>query len=157
LLYSDSSPITSPIYTSGKYERLSSSSLFTPHIDLPSPYDHFPDLHSHHSEIVKSLVDQSFEVFDNLLFSPRISSPRISMVGVGGVGTGGSGGGGDGGQENISVQPPRIFSKVVFRYAPLALLVILHDLPKKYMKSLSKFTVEVDWTTIEHIVFFYQY
>jgi hypothetical protein len=78
-LYSDSSPIAFPIYTSGKSERPSSSSLFPPHLDLPSPYDHLSELRSHRPEVVKSSVDQSFEVFDNLLFSPRISSPRLSM------------------------------------------------------------------------------
>jgi hypothetical protein len=53
-LYSDSSPITSTIYTSGKYERPSSSYIFLPHIYLPYPYDHFPKLRSYHPEIVKS-------------------------------------------------------------------------------------------------------
>jgi hypothetical protein len=140
-LYSESSHITSLIYTSGKSEKPSSSFLFPLHLDLPSPHDHFPELHSHHPEVVKRSVDQSFEVFDNLLFSPRILSPRLSMVGAGGVG-----GAGAGGKENIA-QPPRIFSKVAARYAPLVLPAILHDLPENYMKSLPKFTGEGDLTT----------
>jgi hypothetical protein len=52
-LYSDSSPITSPIYTSGKPEEPSSSFPFPPHLDLPSSHDHFPKLHSQHPEVVK--------------------------------------------------------------------------------------------------------
>jgi hypothetical protein len=58
-----------------------------------------------------------------------------------------AGGAGVGGQENIPVQPPRIFSKVISRYAPLVHLAILHDLPENYMKSLPKFTGEGDLTT----------
>jgi hypothetical protein len=69
---------------------------------------------------------------------------------VGGVGGGGAGG-------HVPVPPPRIFTKVVARYAPLALLVVLHDLPDNYMKSLPKFTGEGDLTTTEHIVFFDQF
>jgi len=66
-LYSDSSPITSPIYTSSKTEESSSSFPFPPHLYLPSSHDLFPKLHP---EVVKISVDQSFKVFENLLFSP---------------------------------------------------------------------------------------
>jgi hypothetical protein len=152
-LYPDSSPITSPIYTSGKPEEPSSSFPFPPHLDLPSSHDIFPELHSQHPEVVERSVDQSFEVFENLLFSPRISSPRLSMAGVGGVGVGGVGGAGAGGQ----AQPPRIFSKVAARYAPLVLPVVLHDLPENYMKNLPKFMGEGDLTTTKHIAFFDQF
>jgi hypothetical protein len=37
--------------------------------------------------------------------------------------------------------------KFAARYAPLALLLSLHDLPDNYMKSLPKFTGEGDLTT----------
>jgi len=67
------------------------------------------------------------------------------MVGVGGVGAGGQG------------QPPRIFSNVATRYAPLVLHVVLHDLPEKYMKNLPKFMGEGDLTTTEHVAFFDQF
>jgi hypothetical protein len=80
------------------------------------------------------------------LLSPQVSSPRISMDSVGGAGALGARGGEDGGQENILVQPPRIFSKVTTRYSPLALRAILCDLPENYMKSLPKFTSEGDLT-----------
>jgi hypothetical protein len=40
-LYLDSSPITSPIYTSGKPEEPSSSFPFPPHLDILSPHDLF--------------------------------------------------------------------------------------------------------------------
>jgi hypothetical protein len=62
-LYSNSSPITSPIYTSGKPDESSSSFPFPPHLDLPSSHDHFPELHSQQPEVVERLVDQSFEFF----------------------------------------------------------------------------------------------
>jgi hypothetical protein len=62
-------------------------------------------------------------------------------------------GAGDGGQ----AQPPRIFSKVAARYAPLVLPVVLHDLPENYMKNLPKFMGEGDLTTTEHIAFFDQF
>jgi hypothetical protein len=141
-LYLDSFPIASPIYTSGKSERLSSSSLFPPRLCLPSPYNHLSELHSHHPEVVKISIDQYFEVFDNFLFSLQILSPRISKVGVGGAG-----GRGVGDHENIPVRPPRIFAKVTARYAPLVLPTILHDLPENYMKSLPKFMGEGVLTT----------
>jgi len=156
-LYSDSSPITYHIYTSGKSEKPSSSFLTPPHIDLPSSHDHFPKLRSHHPEVVKISVDQSFEVFDNLMFSPRIPSPRLSMVDVGGAGVGDAGGAGAGGQAYIPAQHPRIFVKVTARYVILVLPAILHYLPENYMKSLPKFTGEGDLTATEHIVCFYQF
>ena len=53
------------------------------------------------------------------------------------------GGGGGGGNQ---VPPPVIFAKVAARYAPLALPVVLHDLPENYMKILPKFTGEGDLT-----------
>jgi hypothetical protein len=93
---------------------------------------------------------QSFEVFENLIFSPRSLSPRISMAGAGGAGVGGVRGVGASGQD----QPPRIFSKVAARYYPLVLPVVLHDLPNNYMKNLPKFMGEGDLTTTEHIAFF---
>ena len=72
------------------------------------------------------------------------------MVGVGGVGADGAEGAGVGGQ----AQPPRIFSKVATSYAPLVLLVVLHDLPKNYMKNLPKFMGEGDLTATKHTSFF---
>jgi hypothetical protein len=152
-LYSDSSPITSPIYTSGKHEESSSSFPFPPHLDLLSSHDPCPTLHSQHPEVVERSVYYSFKFFENQLFSPRISSPRLSMVGVGGASVGWAGGAVDGGQ----AQPPRIFSKVTARYAPLFLHVVLHDLPENYMKRLPKFMGEGDLTTTKHIAFFNQF
>jgi hypothetical protein len=73
------------------------------------------------------------------------------------VGVGGARGGGVGGHGNISVHPPRILSKFDARYASLALLAILHDLPDNCMKSLPKFTGEGDFTTTKHIAFFDQF
>ena len=74
------------------------------------------------------------------------------MVGVGGVG-----GGGAGGHGNVPVPPPIIFNKFPTRYAPLSLLIVMHDLLDNYMKSLPKFTGEGDLTATEHIVFFDQF
>jgi hypothetical protein len=68
------------------------------------------------------------------------------MVAQGGAGAGGG-----------QVSLPGIFAKVAVRYAPLVLLVPLHDLPKNYMKSLLKFTGEGDLTAQEHINFFDQF
>jgi hypothetical protein len=95
-------------------------------------------------------MQQSFEIFDNLHYSPHISSPKPTMAGVGG-------GGGGGGQVNPPPPPPRIFSKVAARYAPLDLPTNLHDLPDNYMKILPKFTGEGDLTTTEHMEFFDQF
>jgi hypothetical protein len=64
------------------------------------------------------------------------------MVGVGGTGVGSVGGA----EVGLQAQPPRIFSKVATRYAPLVLSVVLHDLPKNYMKNLPKFMGEGDLT-----------
>jgi hypothetical protein len=75
------------------------------------------------------------------------------MVGVGGVGVGGVGGVEAGGQ----AQPPRIFSNITSRYAPLFVPTFLHDLHENYMKSLPKFTGEGVLTTTKHIVFFDQF
>jgi hypothetical protein len=61
---------------------------------------------------------------------------------------------GEGGQGQQP--PPRVFTKVAARYAPLVLHVPLHDLPENYMKNLPKFTGEGDLTTAEHINFFDQ-
>jgi len=73
------------------------------------------------------------------------------------AGARGVGGGGDGGHMNPLPPPPRIFSKVASRYAPLALPAILHDLPDNYMKSLPKFMGEGDLTASEQITFFDQF
>jgi hypothetical protein len=53
--------------------------------------------------------------------------------------------------------PPRIFSKVATRYAPLSLPTNLHDLPDNYMKILPKFIGDGVLTTTEHMVFFDQF
>ena len=75
------------------------------------------------------------------------------MAAHGGVGAGGGAPRGPvGGQASL----PRIFAKVVSRYAPLVLPVPLHDLLENYMKSLPKFTGEGDLTAQEHINFFDQ-
>jgi hypothetical protein len=74
-------------------------------------------------------------------------------AGAGGGVVGGAAGGGASGQ----VPLPVIFSKVAYRYAPLVLLVPLHDLLENYMKNLPKFTGEGDLTAQEHINFFDQF
>jgi len=157
-LLSRSSCITFPIYPYIPFEIPGSSPHFPPHLyfsslsrDL-SPYDFLAKLCSHLPKAIKGLVHQSFEIFDNLQYSPQISSPRVSMAGVGGAE-----GGGASGHVNVPITSPRIFTKVAARYAPLALLVVLHDLPDNYMKKLPKFTSEGDLTTTEHIVFFDQF
>jgi hypothetical protein len=149
ILYPDSSPIGSPIYTSCKSEETNPHFPFPPLLYFPSPNDLFPELPSPHPEVVERSPLQSLEVFENPLFSPRSSSPRLPMAGVGGTGGGGAGGQGQG-----QALPPRIFSKVAARYAPLVLPVVLHDLPKNYMKNLPKFMGEGDLTATEHIAFF---
>jgi hypothetical protein len=69
--------------------------------------------------------------------------------------TAGGGAGGTGGQGQQL--PPRVFTKLATRYDPLVLPVPLHDLPKKYMKNLPKFTGEGDLTAVEHMNFFDQF
>jgi hypothetical protein len=142
-LYPDSSPITSPIYTSGKPEEPSSSFPFPPHLDLLSSHDHFPELHSQHPEVVERSVDQSFEVFENLLFSPRVclldfqwSVLEVLVLEVSEV------------QGLVDkLNPLGYFPRSPARYAPLVLPVVLHDLPENYMKNLPKFMGEGDLTT----------
>jgi hypothetical protein len=144
LLYSGSSLITSPIYPSIRYERPNSSSHFPYEFDFtslsrePSPFDYLACLCYYLPKEIKDLVQQSFQIFYNLHYSPSISSPKLSMVDVGGAGGGGN--------INPPPPPPRIFSKVTARYAPLALPAALHDLPENYMKSLPKFPGEGDLT-----------
>jgi len=75
--------------------------------------------------------------------------------GGGVLGGGGDPGGGMGGQGPPS--PPKIFTKVAVRYAPLVLPVTLHDLPENYIKNLPKFIGEGDLTATEHIKFFDQF
>jgi hypothetical protein len=50
-----------------------------------------------------------------------------------------------------------VFAKVAARYAPLVLPVPLYNLPKNYIKNLTKFTGEGDLTVAEHINFFDQF
>ena len=59
--------------------------------------------------------------------------------GGGGVIGGGGGGAPVGGARGQGPSPPpRVFGKVAARYAPLVLLVPLHDLPENYIKKLPK-------------------
>jgi hypothetical protein len=74
------------------------------------------------------------------------------MFGVGGVE-----GSGVRGHINPPPPPPRILSKFIARYAPLALLAVLHDLPDNYMKSIPKFMGEGDLIATYHITFFDQF
>ena len=84
----------------------------------------------------------------------------MAVVEGGGGGVIGGGGGGDvvggaGGQG--PAPPPRVFTKVATRYAPLVWPVPLHDLPKNYINFFPKFTGEGDLTAFEHINFFDQF
>ena len=84
----------------------------------------------------------------------------MAVAGGGGGGVvrgrgGGAPGGAPGGQG--PAPPPRVFAKVVARYAPLVLPVPLHDLPENYIKNLPKFTGEGDLTVAEHINLFDQF
>jgi hypothetical protein len=153
-LYSGSSHIISPNYSLGRSEGPSTSSQFPSKIDYssisrdPSPFDYISFLHYYLLEAIKDLVQQSFEIFDNLHYIPHISSPKSTMAGVGGGGSA---------QVNTPPPPPRIFPKVVARYSPLSLPTNLHDLPENYMKSLPKFIGEGDLTTTEHMTLFDQF
>jgi hypothetical protein len=84
-------------------------------------------------------------VFQNPLYNAPFSYLVVPMVVAGGGGgavLGGGGGGAPGG--GVGGQgpppPPKCFAKVAARYVPLVLPVPLHNLPKNYMKNLSKFT-----------------
>jgi hypothetical protein len=117
-----------------------------------SPNGHFPELTSPHPKVVERSPLQSLKVFENPLFSSQSSSPKLPMDGARGAKGGGAGGQGQG-----QVPPPRIFSKVASRYAPLVLPDVLHDFSKHYMKNLPKFMGEGYLTTTEHIAFFDQF
>jgi hypothetical protein len=69
----------------------------------------------------------------------------------------GAGGAGGAGASAIGGQPPRIFSKVATRYTPLVLPIVLHDLPKNYMKNLPISMGEGYLTATKHIAFFDQF
>jgi hypothetical protein len=140
-LYPNSSPITMPIITYDIPEEPNSIFTSPAHLYLPSPHDIFP-------KVAERLVVRSFEAFENLIFSPRSPSPRISMVGTGAA---------EGERASGKAPPPRIFSKLFSRYAPLVLPTVLHDLPKNYMNNFPKFMGEGDLTTTEHIAFFDQF
>jgi hypothetical protein len=69
ILYPDSSPIGSPIYTSCKSEETSPHFPFPPLLDFSSPNDLFLELPSPHPEVVERSPLRSLEVFENPLFS----------------------------------------------------------------------------------------
>jgi hypothetical protein len=152
ILYSDLTPFGSPVYISCKSEEPS------PHFPVPCFSDFLsPKPFSLNLEG----TERSLHIFENPSYKSKVSSLKLSMVaaGVGGVrggakGVGGHGAGGGGGGSQGPPLPPRIFAKVATRYAPLVLSVPLHDLPKNYMKNLSKFTGEGELTATEHINFF---
>jgi hypothetical protein len=128
-------PVGSPDYISCKFEE-------------PSPRIPF-----HPSSLFSSFEEakDSLLVFQNPLYNTLFSYPIVSMETTGGGG-GGAPRGGRGGQGPPLT--PRFFTKVASRYAPLVLPVPLHDLPKNYMKNLSRFIGEGDLTATEHINFF---
>jgi hypothetical protein len=143
--YMDSPPVGSPIYISCKSEEPSPHIPSSPFSSFTSPGKKFPNFSPFHPKKARELL----YIFSNPLYNTLISSPRLSMVVVGGR-VGGIGGQGQ-------QPPPRVFTKVATRYAPLVLPVPLHDLPENYMKKLPKFIGEGDLTAAEHINFFDQF
>jgi hypothetical protein len=141
----DSTPVGSPIYISCKSEEPSPHLPSLPFPTFTSPGKKFPDFFPLHPGEAR----ESLYIFANPLYNAPISSPRSSMA----IAGGGAGGVGGQGQQ----PPPRVFTKVAARYAPLVLPVPLHDLPENYMKNLPKFTGEGDLTAAEHINFFDQF
>jgi hypothetical protein len=134
--------VGSPIYISCKLEESSPRIPSSPFSSFTSLGKTFPDFSRFHLEEAR----ESLYIFANPLYNAPISSPRLSMV----VTRGGAGGiGGQGHQ-----LPPRVFTKVAARYAPLVLPVPLHDLLENYMKDLPKFTREGDLIAADHINFF---
>jgi hypothetical protein len=118
ILYPDSYPIGSPIYTSCKSEETSPHFPYPPLLNFSSPNDLFLELPLPHPEVVERSPLQSLEVFENPLFNSRSSSPRFPMA----TARGGGVGGGAGGQGQGQDPPPRIFSKVAATYSPLSFL-----------------------------------
>jgi hypothetical protein len=143
--YTDSTPVGSPIYISCKSEDPSPCIPSSPFSNFTSSSKKFPEFSPFHPKEAR----ESLYIFTNPLYNAMISSPRLSMAAAGG----GAGGIGGQGQQ----PPPIVFTKVAARYTPLVLPVPLHDLPKRYMKKLPKFTGEGDLTTTEHINFFDQF
>jgi hypothetical protein len=125
------------------------------HQSFPSIHKGKGPLESASTIDIPAFLRQNFPVSSDSkeCVTHSFSTPKsMAVVGGGGGGAPGGGGGGQG-----KVPPPRVFAKVAARYAPLVLLVPLHDFPENYIKNLPKFTGEGDLTADEHINFFDQF
>jgi hypothetical protein len=132
------------VYTSRESEKTSPIFSVPYFQNFLSPNGHFSETFP----VYPGVTERSPHTFKSILYNLQVSPSKLSMaIARGGGAT--RGGGGD--QEPPA--PPRIFSKVAARYAPLVLPVPLHDLPENYMKNLLKFTGEGDLTPTEHINF----
>jgi hypothetical protein len=144
IVYLDSTPVGSPVYISCKSEEPIPCFPFSPFSDFPSPTDMSLELHSPHSKVVEGPL----QVYENPLFNSQSSSPHIQMATIGGGGVvggvvggiegGARGGARGGGGQGPPPPPPRIFSKLVSIYAPLALSPVLHDLHEKLHVEFTK-------------------
>jgi hypothetical protein len=149
--YFDSSTIVSPIYSDQFKEENTSFQIlpevsYSPTLKYSSPYYYLANIRHYFPEAIKTLVEQSLEIFYNLHFESHIPSPKSSMprnIPQGGA------------QVNTPPPPPpRVFNKVATRYAPLVFPSNLNDIPDNYVKNLPKFNGENDVTIVEHLVFF---
>jgi hypothetical protein len=118
-IYSNLTPTGSPNYVAYKSEEPS------PHVSV------------HSSSLLSSPKEANnlFLVFQNPLYNtpyPRQVIPMVAARGGAGV--------------QVPPPPPRVFTKVAARYAPLVIPAPLHNLPENYIKNLPKFTGEGDLT-----------
>jgi hypothetical protein len=137
-------PVGSPIYISYKSKEPSPHSPSPPFPTFTSPGKKFHDFFPLDPKEVRAPL----YMFANPLYNTPISSPRSSMAATRG--------GAEGERGQGQQPPPRVFTNVAAKYAPLVLPVPLHDLPENYMKNLPKFIGEGDLTTTEHINLFNQ-
>jgi hypothetical protein len=109
-MYTDSTPVGSPIYISCKSEEPSPHIPSSPFSSFASLSKKFPDFSPFHPKE----ATESLYIFANPLYNTLISSPRLSMAAT----EGGVGGIGGQGQQ----PPPRVFTKVATRYLSMIYL-----------------------------------
>jgi hypothetical protein len=107
--YFDSSIVISPIYSDEFKEEITCFQIlpeffYSPTLKYSSPYYYLANISPYFPEVIKTLVVQSLEIFDDLHFESHIPYPKTTMVvNIHQWGQ----------QLNPPPPPPRFFNKVV--------------------------------------------